>query len=886
MKFTILRLLTHSELGMFHSYRRSGREGSKQRAINFDADVVGHVFPAAKNSDHVALACRCLEDAKTVVVKEQRLKKQDKNWRLEGYCPRSPYYDFVKPGVLFAMVVDSSSSPALASWVVIPIEHPASAAIVSHNESARLGKPSMIALQEDEGAGCRQILAEHYPQLFDQDEVTRRVPGRRTVLETIDVGEPETVMVSGNATMRPRARIISLLGEELVSDERVAIVELVKNSYDADATQVEVKFEGVNNLIPDALIISDNGVGMSLDTVLNGWFEPGTISKKQTLRSPSGRLYQGAKGVGRFAAARLARTLRMETRVEGEEHGVAVDLDWGSFTDNSYLDEVELNYEVRPIHQLQHGTIIKLFGLRKKKEWAEEDFKSLHERLSRLVSPFGDVDDFNIVLDIPGHPELTGVVESHRLTQMPKYRLEGELDGTGGFSGAIYLDEKEVKSFRNHRLGGVQEKPSCGGFKVEIRAWDRDRVSLAPYMLELNMGIREVRATLDAYSGASIYRDGFRVHPYGEPGNDWLQLDHRSRQAPTIRLANNQVVSAIRISQVSNEQLIDRTTREGLVHNRAYDDLRDWYVRVLALLEEERYRLRPREAAEPEETRTLFEVFDLTPVVQEADRQLGEKHPVSQMVRQSDSDIRAGVKKVQEHYSRLLLTAGIGQIVDLVIHEIGAPIGRANRELAYLEKQLDKWIVPDRRAEAKESIVAMKGWLEQIVALRNRLDPKAAGRRGRATSFDVHEEVEGNIMLFENLIGKQRITVEVHKPGVPMVVHMARSALGQILANLLDNSIFWLARHHGDGKGGRISIRILPLDGGFQICFCDDGPGVEEADRERIFDSYYSTKPNGMGLGLYVARQVVERYGKMIYRQGCVLPGACFEVSFVRNVGL
>lgn len=696
----------------------------------------------------------------------------------------------------------------------------------------------------------------------------------------------ESMVSSGNAKMRPRARIISLLGEELVSDERVAIVELVKNSYDADATQVEVKFEGANILVPDTLIVSDNGVGMSLDTIINGWFEPGTITKKQTPRSLGGRLYQGAKGVGRFAAARLAQKLQMETRAKGETHGVFVELDWGSFTDNCYLDEVELSYEVRPLPNLQHGTRIKLTGLRKKKEWTEEDFEALHERLSRLISPFGEVDDFNITLDIPGRPDLTGVVESHRLTQMPKYRLEGELDSAGRFSGAIHADGEEVKKFRSHRLGESKEKPSCGGFKVEIRAWDRDRESLAPYMLELNMSLREIRTTLDAYSGASIYRDGFRVHPYGEPGNDWLQLDHRSRQAPTIRLANNQIISAIRISQVSNEHLIDRTTREGLVHNHAYGDLGDWFVRILALLEEERYRLRPREPTAPEETRTLFEVFDLTPVVQEADRQLGRQHPVSQMVRQSDSDIRAGVKRVQEHYSRLLLTAGVGQIVDLVIHEIGAPIGRANRELAYLDRQIEKWLDSDALNEAKRSLADIKGWLEQIVALRNRLDPKAAGKRGRATSFDVFEEIEGNILLFENLIGKQGIKIEVHRPVAPIIVHMTRSALGQILANLLDNSIFWLTRHHGDGNGGRISIQVASLDSGFQIRFCDDGPGIDEPDRERVFDPYYSTKPNGMGLGLYVARQVIERYGKMTYRHDCALSGACFEVLFERSVGL
>jgi signal transduction histidine kinase len=698
--------------------------------------------------------------------------------------------------------------------------------------------------------------------------------------------QPPALAKSGHAKMRPRARIISLIGDELISDESVAVVELVKNAYDADATRVEVRFEGPNPLRPDSLVIADNGVGMTLKTVLEGWFEPGTVEKKNAKRSPAGRLYQGAKGVGRFAAARLARSLYMETRAEGEPEGVTVRLDWGRFDDNSYLDEVEIDFEARSLPQLPHGTSLSLMGLRDKKEWDEDDFKALHDRLSRLISPFGEVIDFQIDLVIPAYPIFSGVVEPHELTQKPKYRLEGRLGKEGKFDGRIFVDGVMLRQFEQHALGKKNETVICGGFEVEIRAWDRDRAGLSPYMLEFDLGLREIRRILDSYCGASIYRDGFRVHPYGEPGNDWLQLDNRSRQVPTTHLANNQIIAAVRISRDGNPELIDRTTREGLVHNDAYESLTDWVVRVLALLEAERYRRRPREEAKPEETNTLFEVFDLTPVVEEADRQLGKQHPISQLVRQSDSEIREGVKRLQEHYSRLLMTAGVGQMIDLVIHEIGAPIGRANRELANLERKLEKWLQGEAHEEARRSLTSINSWLEQIVALRSRLDPKTAGLRGRSTSFDVQEEIRGNLMLFESLLARQKITPRVRAPKQPVVAHMMRSALGQILANLLDNSIYWLTRHHGDGKGGRIDIHLKPIENGFRLIFCDDGPGIGQEDRERIFDPYFTTKHNGMGLGLYIARQVIERYGRLIYRDDCELSGACFEAMFERNVGL
>src|SRR5579872_6975468 len=102
MKFLILRILTHSELGMFHEYRRQGKEGSKQRAINFDGDVVDRVFPTAHDTDRIAMDLRFDTD-EGIKLRRHFLTRQAKNWRLEGNCPKDICYGFVDPGCLFAM---------------------------------------------------------------------------------------------------------------------------------------------------------------------------------------------------------------------------------------------------------------------------------------------------------------------------------------------------------------------------------------------------------------------------------------------------------------------------------------------------------------------------------------------------------------------------------------------------------------------------------------------------------------------------------------------------------------------------------------------------------------------------------------------------------------
>lgn len=698
-----------------------------------------------------------------------------------------------------------------------------------------------------------------------------------------------TVKISGRTRMRPRARLVALLGDELISDEAVALVELVKNAYDADASRVTIAFPDPDDPTDDSITISDDGSGMKLEEVLEGWFEPGTIMKMQKDRSPGGRLLQGAKGVGRFAAARLASSLYMTTRAVDNDT-VVVLLDWGKFDNNSYLDEVEIDYEVIEVEAPQTGTTLQLMNLRR--EWTAADFGVLHSRLSRLISPFekkdgvGEIDGFEILLQIPSHPEYTGRVEPHELTENPKYRLTGSVTKEGIFSGALSVDGQKTITL-DKAIGDAGACLECGGFEVEVRGWDRDRIGLTPYMLKYSQSLTGIRGILDTYCGVSIYRDGFRVHPYGEPGNDWLQLDARSRQNPTMRMANNQLIAAIRIDRHANSDLKDRTTREGLVLNDAYNALIEWFIRILTILEEERYGLRPRDEASREELTTLYEAFDLSEVVAQTDKQLGKKHPLAKLVKKKDSDIRDGVKRLQEHYSRVLLAAGLGQMVDLVVHEIGAPLGRINRELAHIEKMMPSLIKDDKSAaEVKSGMVSIGAWLEQIANLRSRLNPKTAGRRGRATTFDVSEEILGNLLLYDSLLGRQGIQPKLRAPKDPIAVHMSRSSLGQVVANLIDNSVYWLTSHHGSGNGGEIDIHLLPLKHGFRITLSDNGPGVEEKDRDLIFEQNFTRKAHGMGLGLYIARQVIAPYGKLIYSDSGHLPGACFVASFERKVGL
>ncbi|MEF2251285.1 ATP-binding protein [Ralstonia solanacearum] len=254
MRFLILRILTHSELGMFHEYRRQGREGSKQRAINFDWDVVDRVFPAAKDSDVIEMNLRYDTDS-GVRNAHQWLKRQEKNWRLEGNCPTDKCYHFVSPGCLFAMEIEAGSSPAVGSWAVFPADHPATKAILADGESCRLAKSAMIALHDEEGERTWRTLSEVRPDLFTAPQ---RDPSEApTVVKALRNG----VELPPNPARL--VKILAAVGHTMPS----AVADLVDNAISADATEIAITFGRPDSGHGRWMSIADNGCGMDQATL-------------------------------------------------------------------------------------------------------------------------------------------------------------------------------------------------------------------------------------------------------------------------------------------------------------------------------------------------------------------------------------------------------------------------------------------------------------------------------------------------------------------------------------------------------------------------------------------------------------------------------------------
>ena len=362
----------------------------------------------------------------------------------------------------------------------------------------------------------------------------------------------------------------------------------------------------------------------------------------------------------------MANELEVVSRKEGTSNEAYGIFDWRQFDDDEkYLDEILILWEQRkPVEikpggtidllwkedempsarQREKGTILRMASLKQK--WETSHFEALRRGLARLVSPKltkkkdDDKDPgFEVEMALPPEfSQFSSKVEQPPILKHPHYVVSGSVDVDGNFSiNYKVLAEGIDKSFKGQfvrvkdakgrfELRNIKEadpqkedKPTetrqieCGHINLELRVWDRDE--LGNVVQKTHSTIQDIRSDLDALAGINIYRDGFRVLPYGEPKDDWLRLDLRRVQNPTLRLSNNQIYGVIQISADTNPKLRDQSNREGLDENQALRDLREVVTILLSRLETLRYDSRPRTTGKGgRPVGGLFTGFDFKPL--------------------------------------------------------------------------------------------------------------------------------------------------------------------------------------------------------------------------------------------------------------------------------
>ena len=735
-------------------------------------------------------------------------------------------------------------------------------------------------------------------------------------------------MTSSMQKIRPAARLLRTIGQDLIKDTYAAIVELVKNAYDADSPEAIVKFtynEEKSRLI---IRLEDHGDGMDFDTVVNKWLVPATDDKLRRKRSDNGRALQGRKGIGRFAAAVLGERILLETTQDGKTTTLILDMD--ELESIEFLDQLDIDVSVEDTEN-ENGTIIEIerddvTANDVQAIWTSKQLHKLLVELRSLLSPEDvckaasdqgykiNYDAFDIRLIFQDFPLDEFANREIKILPFPvldlyDYRISGTLDNNN--VAILRFENQNIpglppEEFRlKMSLGVNDELDYPGNIFIDLRVYDRDPDSITniikrglkdPTTGEY-VGKLEAKRILDEYYGVGIYREQFRIRPYGEQSFDWLDLDKKRVQNPSYKIGHNQIIGFIYVRPEEESGLTEKSARDGLTENKAYFGLIAIISQFINELEGRRYNYREK-AQKGGRNRSIDEeinrLFDFDTVTRKITRELDEqgmprkdRETVGKIVSEaleSEKQKKSGItKKIKDTIAIYQGQATLGKITHVLLHE-----GR--KHIKYISEtvpRIIKWSKELSGIRKNELIEKLEDRSGKVIShtkglsyLFKKIEPLARTRRSPARKYNLHSILENSFGIFSSELKNIGVEYEIHVDVTDAIVMANEMDLITVFSNLIENSVYWLSYKKGSKK--KILVHIYSSNEGLVIEYSDNGPGFQGDNLDLMFEPGYSMKPDGTGLGLALAGEAIARIGGMIEAKHTD-NGAVFDIIFKDN---
>ncbi len=742
--------------------------------------------------------------------------------------------------------------------------------------------------------------------------------------------------------IRPYARLLTMLGDQLIKNEIVALTELIKNSYDADADFCNVSFDSFSELYENShsssITISDNGDGMSYDIITNHFLNPATPVKrkvKNTRKSKKGRICQGEKGIGRFSMLKLGKKVTIYSKEENVDvvHKVLFDFDKYDnefltlFNKDAdvYLDEIVVGYQAlsvsdipikSTINEYNKGTIILVESL--KGNWDDSKIRLLKEDMVKF-SPLEISDekittnnDFTINLFKNGKEDPYYEYTLHELRRIISdkalYKVSGSYDEKNKKIDFTYIEANTVpvkisipfnsnegkgnlfaqklyalREYRNvvENFFDNDKTTICGSFKFEFYIFYFNADKHDDFWLsksEKNI-IKDHRVFL--------YRDEVRVQPYGAPNDDWLQIDrNRATTRANEAFSNDQLIGQIKITKKDNENLKDKTSREGIIEDgKAFEQLISIVRVFLSLIRTALFQIytfkKQKQAELIDEQKFIESKSEFSNL-----KKLLDNNPNGQM---SVAALEAAFEKQRHVYeSRLNMAeglAGVGLSVEVASHDIMLTMDRLKERLSEISSDFNSPITFEQRKHIiKDNVMSAEEMFALIYMKMKDLQQIFVSSKQRPKNIKIREIVQKIYDIYSKQYKKHGIEVKFVQVGKsPVVAKIIDAVIFQVFINLFDNSLYWLQYAEMPKKV------LITFNGDEQsVTFSDNGVGISKEDSPFVFDAFYSGKgEDGRGLGLYIAKRLLNKNKfdiELITEERLkLLEGANFVVSFISS---
>ncbi|MCD5361078.1 sensor histidine kinase [Chromobacterium aquaticum] len=643
------------------------------------------------------------------------------------------------------------------------------------------------------------------------------------------------------------------------------------------------------------IVVSDTGDGMSLKDLKDVYLTIGTTNRTRAVRDAienhvAKPPYLGEKGVGRLSVMRLGWKVKIETAKESDSSTNVLDINWHEFEeafDDDASSVVLTPYEGGAKAEPSF-TRITISDLRA--TWTAQSLKEIARlQIARMTDPFSwaEPQRFPIRLWFNGAPVDTQRQVAKALLGHAHSTCVGQLTLDGGapsislkFTSSLYETKDEPFVFDMTDLmgmAGIRESGlpastlrTLGTFKFELYWFNRQRLRAFPDVGD----ITAVRTLVRTWTGVCLFRDGYRVLPYGDEGDDWLGLDIEALGAQGYKLNTKQIIGRVSIGRTNNPELVDQTNRQGLMDTPEKEML----IKLLRNIVSIKWRsfLDSAMVARKAANLTSFDAPAETSAVEKyqsrADQSLQsirtDFHVDAKLLREvrdafaeiKDAHRRAieRIETIEEQKERLTQLAGVGLLVETIAHELA----RATELTQQTLKDLKYQSLDSGSASALNTLAQQIKVIQKRLATLEPLSVTARQRRSRQPLARIVDYVlEGHVAQFS----RHRISASRQTQEDDIHAFIIEGHVVQILENLINNSIYWLdiARKESPDLDAKIEVWLTASPP--TIHYRDNGPGIPASRIQAVFEPFFSTKSENasrrQGLGLYIARQNAELLG-------------------------